>query len=203
MVLQIPRTRFIVACAVVFAGLCNASLAAAETGAASCPSRVTSQPFLRWGDANQYALVTGGDFESALSGWTLSGGAQRAAGSEPYAATGVLGSWSLALPAGATAQTPYMCMSPSERTFRFFDKAEGGKSTILASVVYKTPLGAIALPVGALSAATTWAPSPQFDTGAALAAAISGGTVQVAIRLTALSGAARVDDVFLDPRMHH
>ena len=73
-----------------------------------CTPPAVSQPFAPWGDSASYALVPGGDFESGS--WTLQGGAQRVAGSEPYAATGTLGSWSLSLPAGSSAESPQTCV---------------------------------------------------------------------------------------------
>jgi hypothetical protein len=179
-------------------GLPTASAQAAST--ATCPTATLSTPFLRWGDANFYTLVAGGDFEGSLSGWTLSGGAQRVAGSESYAVTGVLGGSSLALPVGASAQSPFTCVGSNERTFRSFARREGTAATIRASVVYETPLGNVAVPVGSFAPNSSWEPSPIFHTGAALATAIANGTVHVALRFTSVSGSARIDDVFLDPR---
>ena len=60
----------------------------------ACNLAPLSQPFAPWLDPSSYELAPGGDFES--DGWSLSGGAQRVPGSEPFAATGTLGSWSLA-----------------------------------------------------------------------------------------------------------
>jgi hypothetical protein len=179
-------------------GLPVASAQAAST--ATCPSSALSQPFLKWGDSNYYSLVAGGDFEGSLSGWNLSGGAQRVAGSEPYAATGALGASSLSLPVGASAQSPFTCVGSNERTFRFFARSEGTEATVRASVVNETSLGNIAVPVGKVVLKSSWEPSPILHTGAALATAIANGTVRVALRFTSLSGNARVDDVFLDPR---
>jgi hypothetical protein len=174
---------------------------AAQASTASCPATTLSQPFLKWSDASYYSLVAGGDFESSPSSWTLSGGATRAAGSEPYAVTGTLGGWSLALPRGASAQSPFTCVEPSDRTFRFFDRSEGTEASVLASVVYKTPLGNVAIPVGLLTVKKSWEPSAILNTGAAIATAVSGNTAQVALRFSALSGTARIDDVFIDPRL--
>jgi len=171
----------------------------AETGA--CPSSSTSQPFLRWGDSNYYSLMSGGDFEGSLSGWSLSGGAQKAAGSEPYAVTGKLGASSLALPAGARAQSPFMCASSVDRSFRFFARSEGTAASVRATVVYGTPLGELPVPVGTVELKSGWQPAPSLRTGAALASAMSSnGTVQLALRFTAVSGSSRIDDVFIDPR---
>src|SRR5271167_3682808 len=54
-----------------------AAAEAALISSGACNGAALSQPFLRWGDSNSYELVPGGNFEGSLSGWTLSGGAQR------------------------------------------------------------------------------------------------------------------------------
>jgi hypothetical protein len=168
---------------------------------ATCPTTTLSEPFLTWGDENSYSLVPGGSFEGSSSEWTLSGGAKQAPGSETFAATGALGSSSLALPARASAQSPFVCISSVEGAFRFFARSEASASLVTAEVVYKTSLGNIVVPVGIVAAKSGWAPSPKFTTIAGLGTAIAGGTVQMALRFTAISGAARIDDVFIDPRM--
>jgi hypothetical protein len=175
--------------------------AAQSAGAATCPTTVVSQPFVKWGDSNSYALVPGGDFELTPSEWTLSGGAQRVAGSESYAATGALGAWSLALPAGASAQTPFMCVGATERTFRLFARGEGFTAAVLPQVVYQTPFGNLAVPVGLIVPNRNWEPTAILKTGAPLATAIANGTVRLALRFTSLVGSSRIDDVLLDPRM--
>ena len=96
-----------VVCAVAAADLLAAWVSDAQANAAatnpsvginSCSLSALSQPFTRWLDYAEYELAPGGDFESST--WTLTGGAKLVAGSEPYAATGTLGSSSLSLPAG-------------------------------------------------------------------------------------------------------
>ncbi len=203
-----PRRRPSLPLAGILAGLSitafSGGLPVASAQAASvpkCETEAFSQPFLQWGDSNDYSLIAGGDFESSTSPWTLSGGAQRAAGSETYAATGTLGAWSLALPAGASAQSPFTCVEPNDRTFRLFARSEGSASKVLASVVYETVVGNITIPVGIASATSSWQPTAAFHTGVLLGALLSEGSVHVALRFTALTGASRVDDVFLDPRM--
>jgi hypothetical protein len=176
---------------------------AQAASSATCPSAPLSQPFAQWGDSNSYALVPGGDFESASAAWTVSGGAQRTAGSESYGVTGSPGAWSLALPAGAAARSPFICVSAADQTFRLFARSAGPAATVLAQVVYKTPLGNVAIAVGKFVPGSSWAPTEAFQTGAALASALSSsGTVQLAVRFTSLGGSARIDDVFIDPRMH-
>ena len=168
---------------------------------ATCPSSAVSQPFLKWGDSNFYSLVAGGDFEHSPSEWVLSGGAQRAAGSEPYAVTGTLGAWSAALPPGASAQSPFTCVEPNERTFRFFARSEGTAATVLVQVVFQTPKGNVTSAGTKLTLKKSWEPSVILHTGAAAASSITGETVHLAFRFSSVSGTSRIDDVLIDPRM--
>jgi hypothetical protein len=193
----------VLACSGVLAGGLSAAPAQAaliDTGA--CSNAALSQPFAQWGDTSSYELVAGGDFEGSLAGWTLGGGAQRVAGSEPYGATGSVGSYSLALPAGASAQSPYTCVDAAYPTFRFFARNDGLVSTVLVQVVYRTLLGEIALPIGAVALSGEWEPTLPMLTGSIVTGALSGGTAKVALRFTALTGRSQIDDVFVDPRMH-
>ncbi len=177
-----------------------ASAALISTGA--CNGASLSQPFLRWGDSSSYELVPGGDFEGSLAGWSLNGGAQRVAGSEPYAATGALGSYALELPAGASAQSPFTCVDAAYPSFRLFARNEALLASVLVQVVYQTPLGQVALPLGALALSGAWQPTLPMLTGSVVLSALSNGTAQAALRFTALGGSSRIDDVFVDPRMH-
>jgi hypothetical protein len=170
-----------------------------STGA--CNEATLTQPFARWGDSSTYELVPGGDFEGSLSGWTLGGGATRVAGSEPFGATGRVGADSLALAAGASAQSPYVCVNASYPTFRLFARNGGLLSTMLVQVVYKTVLGPVALPLGTVALSGAWQPTLPMLTGSVVGGLLSGGTAQAALRFTALTGSSRIDDVFVDPRM--
>jgi hypothetical protein len=188
-------------CALV--GLCFAAPASAaliETGA--CNEAALSQPFQRWHDSSSYELIPGGDFEGSLAAWSLSGGARQVAGSEPYGATGSVGSDSLELPSGASAQSPFTCVDAAYPTFRFFTRNDTLLSTVLVQVVYKTPLGELALPLGAVALSGSWQPTLPMLTGSVALGLLSGGTAQAALRFTAVAGPSQIDDVFVDPRMH-
>jgi hypothetical protein len=176
-----------------------AGAALISTGA--CSQASLSQPFARWGDQSTYELAPGGSFEGSLAGWTLSGGAARVAGSEPFGVTGTVGASSLALPAGASAQSPYVCVNASYPTFRLFARNGGLLSTVLVQVVYKTLLGPVALPLGTVALSGQWQPTLPMLTGSLAGALLTGGTAQAALRFTALTGSSRIDDVFVDPRM--
>jgi len=179
------------------------STAPAQAATGACPGSTLSQPFLKWGDSHFYTLVAGGDFEGPTTGWTLSGGAQRVAGSEPYAITGTLGALSLALPAGASAQSPFVCTSEGERTLNFLERAESSTATLGVQFIYKTATGIETSAVKKQNPTNSWAPPQNTIHGGKefVHAIVTNGTVQVAFRFVAVSGTSRVDDVFLDPRM--
>jgi hypothetical protein len=156
---------------------------------AGCNPSVLRQPFVPWGDVAFYELSPGGDFEQP--GWALHG-ARRRPGSEPYAATGKTGNWSLTLPAGSWAQSPLTCVDPTYPTVRFF---VAGTGAVAVSLVY----GNTEIPAGIAVAGSIWFPTPVTVTTSPVAAAASGGTAQVSLRLTGVSGDPQVDDVFIDP----
>lgn len=156
----------------------------------ACNLSPLSQPFAPWLDSASYELAPGGDFES--DSWSLSGGAERVSGSEPFAATGAPGSWSLSLPAGASAQSPATCVDAAYPTIRYF---ASGTGLVAVSVVY----GGLTLPAGVDVVAGGWSPSLVGLTSSALVGLASDGSAQVSLRFTTLAGNVRVDDVFVDP----
>jgi hypothetical protein len=182
-------------------GPLGASAGAAPVAAGGCNGAPVSQPFARWGDANDYELVPGGDFEGSLEGWTLSGRATTVAGSEPYDATGTPGYYSLSLPAGSVAQSPNLCVNASDPTFRFFTRNNGLLSTVLVQAVYQNGLASVITTLGVVALSGNWQPSATMFTASLPASLLSGGSAQVALRFTSLTGASQIDDVFLDPRM--
>jgi hypothetical protein len=155
-----------------------------------CNGTTLSQAFARWTDPSWYELSPGGDFES--SAWTLTGGAQVTTGSEPYAATGTLGSSSLSLPAGASAQSPTTCVDAAYPTVRFF---MAGTGVVALSIVDD----GIAIPAGVAIAGGGWQPAPVMATESPLLGLLSGGTAQVSLELTTVLGDPQIDDVFIDP----
>ena len=112
-----------------------------------------------------------------------------------------MGAYSLALPAGATAQSPYTCVNASYPTFRLFARSGVVLSTVAVAVVYKTLLGTVALPLGLLVPGGNWQPTQPLLTGSVVAGLLSGGTAQAALRFTALTGSSEIDDVYIDPRI--
>jgi hypothetical protein len=178
---------------------------AAHAGALTlnaCPAdSALSQPFVAWGDTNEYRLLQGGDFIAGAPGWTLSGGATITATGEPFGLAGGPSQTSLSLPAGATAQSPYTCVDLTQPMFRLVDAAEAPGSLVAVSVVYRSLIGPVSVPVGIIAGSSGWQPSAQFRNGATVAGLLQSGTAEMAVSFTALSGATRLDDVFVDPRM--
>jgi hypothetical protein len=167
----------------------------------ACNQNPLSQPFLAWHDENQYELAPGGNLEGSLTGWTLTGGATRVAGGEPYDVDGSAGAYSLSLPAGSTAQTPASCVDAAYPTFRFFG-VNSTAGVLLVQVVYQSLLGPVALPVGVVALSNHWQPTLTTLTASVALGLTSGGTAEMAIRFTALTGSSRIDDIYIDPRMH-
>jgi hypothetical protein len=176
---------------------------AALISTSACDKSALTQPFMRWGDTASYKLVPGASFEAGTPGWTLNSGARTLTSSEPYGVTGSVGTSSLYLPAGASAQSPLTCVNAAYPTFRFFGHNAGLLSTVLIQVVYQEPLvGQVMLPVGTVALNSSWQPTMRMLTASAIPGLLSGGSASVALRFTALTGASQVDDVFVDPRMH-
>jgi hypothetical protein len=159
----------------------------------ACHPSALSRPFTRWFDFSRYELAPGGGFES--SKWTLTGGAKRVAGSEPYAVTGTRGSSSLSLPRASSAQSPRTCVAATYPSIRFF---VAGTGSVGVNLVYR---GSV-IPAGVVVAGGKWAPTPVMPTLSPVLAVLSGGTARVSVRFTGLSGSPRVDDVFIDPWGH-
>ncbi|MGH2872184.1 MAG: hypothetical protein ACRDL5_06940 [Solirubrobacteraceae bacterium] len=174
---------------------------AALISTSACNNATLTEPFAHWGDTNDYELVPGGSFESGAPGWTLTRGAKIVSGSEPFGATGSVGKYSLDVPAGASVTSPFTCVNAAYPSFRFFARNHGLLSIMAVSVVYRTVLGLeVTLPVGVSTLSGTWGPSLPMLTGSVVTGLLSGGTTQVALRFTELTGNSQIDDVFVDPR---
>ena len=168
----------------------TAAARAALVNLSPCNISALSQPFAPWEDVSSYELAPGGDFES--SAWTVTGGAQVVPGSESFAASGTPGSFSLSLPAGSSAESPPTCVDAAYPTIRFF---VAGTGIVAVAAVY----GNLVIPSGLAVATGRWLPTLVMVTGSAVPGALLGGSAEVSLRLTALTGSPKVDDVFIDP----
>jgi hypothetical protein len=161
-----------------FVPLCCALLALALTAPAAqaCPGQL-SRPFSPWLDFAQYTPAPG--FEQ---GWTLDG-ATLADGGQPWGG----GAQSLAIPAGASAVSPPVCVTPAHPTIRFFAKGTGALAvSVLAD--------GLEVPVGAVAGTGTWAPTLVMPIVLNLL-----GEEQVQFRFAGALGDFELDDVWIDP----
>jgi hypothetical protein len=164
----------------------------------ACTTRNLSQPFVNWGDSNNYFPVTSGTFETGTTGWTIGSGVTRAPENEPWRVAG--GSSSLKIPAGSSASTAEMCLTADEDSTRFFYKAPGsGQSlqvTIKATntVQHITYVTSFTLQTGSFAG---WQLTPRIPLPDVRGTT---GTENVVITL-APNGTAPwlIDDVFVDP----
>ena len=175
--------------ALAFAGPAQASVA-------GCPSQPVSQTFLPWLDPAWYVPAPGGDLEGDGQ-WNLEGGAAVADGNEPFLA----GDRSLSLPAGSSATTAPMCIGIEHPTIRLFARNTGDPlSTLTVAVVFRDVLGVTRmLPVGVVTAGSSWAPTLPMPLGVNLLSLL--GDQDVAFRFTPAgdSGEWTIDDVYVDP----
>jgi hypothetical protein len=87
------------------------------------PLPALEHPFAPWGDKGFYMLHRGGDMESALTGWTLSGGAAVVAGDDGLGVRA--GSKVLSVPGGASVVTSPICIDDTFTHARLL-----GRSTV-------------------------------------------------------------------------
>lgn len=162
-------------------------LAAPALARADCAAQPLAQTFLPWLDPAYYEAAPDGGLEAGGAGWALAGGAAVVPANDPYQP----GASALALPAGASATTPPMCVDVAHPTLRFF--TSGGSGPLVVTALFRDPLGLQhELPVGTALASPGWAPS--------LVMPVLGNLLspQVAFRF-ASAGDWQIDDVFVDP----
>jgi hypothetical protein len=177
--------------------------AAATPAAVTCIDAPSSKVFLPWLDVFDYQRVPGGNFESGLAGWSTSGGAQVVTDNEPWKVGGAADSHALSLPKGASATSPPFCAGLGYPTVRLF--STGGGLPVLTSLkvelIYTDPnklLRSFGLVPVLPSAA--WQPSLPLLTLSGLPL-LTGSSM--AVRITAVGAAFRVDDVYVDPYQRH
>jgi hypothetical protein len=182
----------------------SAAPAPATTAPTTLCSGALSHPFTPWSDAGQYTLAPGADFEGALTGWSLTGGAALTAGSESFAATGSLGSKSLTVPVGATVVTPDVCIDPTRETFRFFARnaSTSTSAKLKVEILYPTRDGTWKVILGGImdtARVQGWQLSPIYSNSSNLALLSGQSNPPIRYRFTAAGGGWQIDDVFVDP----
>ena len=208
------RTRrlFAVAALCLFAFPGTASAKEADTtreSRATCVAPLIEQPFLSFDDERDYVLAPGGSFEDgSLAGWSLEGGADVAAGNEPFNLRGLQDNKSLVLPAGASATSPTMCVDLSWPTLRFVANQTGEKDAELkVEVLYPEAEEKHATWHGAKKFKAKrrdgWRVTEDVHLSPDRGGKFAGGR-PVALRFTNTSdqGSWQIDNVYVDPRCH-
>jgi hypothetical protein len=169
-----------------------------------CDDQPTSKVFLRWLDPLNYAVVSGGTFESAAEGWAGSGGAGVVGGNESYYVVGRDDVRSLSLPPGSSATSPSTCVGLDRPVLRFFARNTGSPlSTLRVDVLFEDASGTVrSLPAAVVVAGKNWSPSLPVPVLANLLPLLPGEGTPVAFRFTPLGAGGRwaIDDVHVDPR---
>lgn len=163
-----------------------------------CAGAVFAPVFKPWHDRRLYTLAPGGDFETLAEGWTLDG-ATLAADSTPFQLGAALGASSLELPAGATALSPPICVRRGMPSFRFVAKSVGEEqAAVKVEILYAS--GKVK-GRGRLQPGAEWAPTKKLSLSQGQFKVKRRGATQVRLRFAVTAGTARIDDVYIDPRM--
>jgi hypothetical protein len=194
----------IVAMAALGPGAATASAATTTASTSTLCSGTLSRPFSPWSDTNLYTPAPGGDFETATSGWSLSGGAAVSSGSETFGATGAVGTRSLSVPVGGTAVSPDVCIDPTRETFRFFarNNSTSTSAKLKVEILYPTKSGTWKVILGGIldtAKVQGWQVSPVYSNSSNLALLSGMANPPVRYRFTADGGGWQVDDVYVDP----
>jgi hypothetical protein len=150
------------------------ALALTAPAAQACPGPL-SRPFSPWLDPAQYT-------PAPEQGWSLDG-ATIVDGGEPWGG----GSEALAIPAGASAVTPPICVSPAHPTIRFFAKGAGA---LAVSVI----ADGLEVPIGAVAGTASWSPTLVMPIVFNLL-----GEQNVQFRFAGATGETTIDDLWIDP----
>jgi len=175
-------------------------VAALPSVAAACQASPTSQPFAAEGDEASYSLAPGGSFEDGAAGWSLSGAS---ISKEPWSVNGIGSNDALAVGAGGTVVSPWICISSEYPTFRLFGRRTSGSSsaTLDVSLRWVDLLGlTIESPAGTLQGDGTWAASPILRLGDSVPLWLPGGSAEVALVFrSSRAGSWDMGDVYIDP----
>jgi hypothetical protein len=159
---------------------------------AACTPLPTTQAFSKVdGDAADYSLAPGGNFENGTGGWTLSAGAKIVTGNETLGVSS--GTHALQLPLSTSATSPAFCVDESNPSFRFTYKVDNAVlSGFIAYVIYRDAKGAITN-VQLVSSKTLalspslWQASPKSPLSTLIPLNATSKTASVQLKITALN----------------
>jgi hypothetical protein len=178
----------------------SAATTAASTAATSCPSYPVFQPFLAWGDSNDYVLLPGESADTVNgTGWQLKGGARLVSTTLQDGLTGQV----LDMPKGSAVITAPLCVSgssyPAARTM-IADIT--GKQGVAVAVGYQSLSGAWSTPLASgtvRGTGSSWAPSAAISLHSQ---SLTGGHY-LRLALAATDGDYQLYNFYIDPRRSH
>ena len=157
--------------------------------------------FAPWKDKGLYIPVAGGDFESGLDQWTVTGSASVVPDNESFFIAGASHRSSLELKGGATAMTPVLCAGEGYPNARAFARTLAGRGELGVEVLNVNAAGTILSTKSTSKVKTVapWGPTAPLKISEDEAVRYGG---LIRLRFTAPLGSTwRVDDVQLDPRL--
>ncbi|MEA2382333.1 MAG: hypothetical protein QOH72_2304 [Solirubrobacteraceae bacterium] len=200
--------RLVAAVAAALALTATPALAAKTTpataGTAPGCTEPTTQAFLFANDKKDYVLAPGGDLETSLSGWSLTGGAAAVPGSAPAVSGGQLGARSLLIPSGGSVTSAPMCVGAHSPFFRFQTRNTGFPGALKVEVLYLDgPKFTGEREAGTITAGAAWAPTSRLSLSQGIMGVNGSSTSRatLAFRFTpvGVGGSWQVDDLYVDP----
>ena len=195
--LPVPKTLLRVALAAL------PLLLAAPAQAGTLCSYTNLHPvFSPWLDVAQYTPFPGSAFESGASGWSWNGGANIVNGDSNVALAS--GSHAVQIPGGGQAKSPWLCVSATTPSMRFFIRRTSGTGALRVQGYLNGPTGKISSIVMTMTADGTWRPSPVVLFPPAFTTILTTGDYKAQFFFIADPGSTfRIDDVQLDPFKGH
>lgn len=190
--------RFLAAATATLSLTAVAAPAADAAKAPVCAAQPARAVFAPWGDRALFAPVTDGGFDAGLGGWTVTGAATAVAENEPL--LGAAAGRSLQLAPGASATSPAFCIDATTPYARAFARSVGPSARVEVDAQVLAADGSVVktADAGRIDASGAWAPTPKLNLPQGQAR--PDGRVRLRFMVTRGS-AARIDDVFVDPRL--
>jgi len=178
-------------------------LVAAPAQAGTLCNYTNTQPvFSPWLDLAQYTPFPGSAFETGASGWSWNGGADIVGGDSNRALNA--GTHAVQIPGGGQAKSPWLCVSATTPSMRFFVRRTAGLGALRVQGILNGPSGKISSIAITMLAGITWQPSPVVLFPPAFTTILMTGDYKAQFFFIADAGSTfRIDDIQLDPFKGH
>ena len=189
-VIRPPVRRMSLLGSLIAAAICTLLVVVpSRAAAATCDPVPVSNPFARFLDFADYALVPGGDFEPGAPGWSFQ---------DAQVSNGVA-----SIDPRGEAVSPAFCISADHPTFRFMTRGSAGGSNALRVFLRWNEGNVVreAFVYELDGSYSSWLPSPILPLALRLNLIQSdlSREVQLVFRVKPLSSSWAIDDVYYDP----